>query len=281
MTIHAPTPDPTRDAWDAIAPAFDAHATPATLPAAEAALRRVEVGPGTTMLDVAAGTGAMTIPAARRGARVVATDLAPGMIERLRARARDEGLDRIDARVMDGCQLDLPDDAFDLVASQHGVSLFPDPDRGLREMTRVAKPGGRALIVAFGPLQEAEFLTLFGAALRQVVPDAAVPTPEAPPLPFQFADPERLRSAMGAAGLDGVSVTPVRQWTPVSSARTLMDFLASSNPIGAALVGGLSESQRADVLLALQEILDERVGASGQPEVSLALNVAVGSKPQA
>lgn len=218
------------------------------------------------------------LPAARRGARVLATDLAPVMIERHRARARREGLDRLEARVMDGCDLDLPDDAFGLVASQHGASLFPEPDRGLREMARVAVPGGRALIVAFGPLEEAEFLTLFGAALRQVVPDAPVPSPDAPPLPFQFADGDHLASAMEHAGFGEVSVTRVRRRSPVPSAQVLVNFVASSNPIGAAMVSGLPDARRVDLLAALQELLDARDDGSGPPEISVTLNVGVGGE---
>ena len=87
-------------------------------------LGRAGLRPGERLLDVAAGTGALGLPAARFGAQVLATDIAPAMIERLEARARAEGLTNIEARVMDGHALELEDDTFDVSASQLGVSLF-------------------------------------------------------------------------------------------------------------------------------------------------------------
>lgn len=100
------------------------------------------------VLDVAAGSGALSIPAAQRGARVLATDISPPMVERLLVRARTAGLLDLEARVMDGYALDLEDDTFDLTASQNGVSVFPDFARGLAEMVRVTRPGGQVMIVS-------------------------------------------------------------------------------------------------------------------------------------
>jgi ubiquinone/menaquinone biosynthesis C-methylase UbiE len=74
-------------------------------------------------LDVAAGSGALSIPAARLGARALATDLSPVMLGSLDERARQEGLD-VATRVMDGHALDLDDDSFDIAGSQFGVMLF-------------------------------------------------------------------------------------------------------------------------------------------------------------
>src|SRR5690606_27753167 len=141
------------------------------------------------VLDVAAGSGALSIPAARRGAQVLATDISQQMITLLQNRARAEGLVNLDARVMDGNAMDLPDNTFDVTVSQNGVSVFPDFVQGLSEMARVTRPGGRVVVVCFGPVQRAEFLTFFMAALTAVAPDfCGLPT-NPPPLPFQIADP--------------------------------------------------------------------------------------------
>lgn len=104
-----------RTAWDALAPGFDRHTTPHTMRYGEQILNEIAIGPGARFLDVAAGSGALALPAARRGARVVAVDIAPAMVERLAARAREEGL-----------------------------------ERGLAEMVRVTRPGGTVLVAAFG-----------------------------------------------------------------------------------------------------------------------------------
>jgi ubiquinone/menaquinone biosynthesis C-methylase UbiE len=81
-------------------------------------------------LDVAAGSGALSIPAARLGTQVLSVDFAPVMVERLNARAREEGLSGLEAYVMDGHALELEDGTFDISGSQNGVSLFPDLRRG-------------------------------------------------------------------------------------------------------------------------------------------------------
>ena len=91
---------------------------------------------------MAAGTGALSVAAARRGASVLAVDSSTGMMAYLAERATREGLADLDTRVMDGQKSDLPDASFDLACSAFGVMLFPDHRAGLAEMRRVLAPGG-------------------------------------------------------------------------------------------------------------------------------------------
>ena len=135
---HAAPPE----AWDAIAEGYDQYVAPQEADLASEALRLVGLEPGARFLDVAAGTGGLSLPAARLGAHVLATDWSPAMIERFERRVREEGLRTAEGRVMDCHALDLPDDAFDVTGSQFGVMLVPNQPRALREMVRVTKPGG-------------------------------------------------------------------------------------------------------------------------------------------
>src|SRR5688572_13831871 len=139
----------TRPAWDRIARGYDQTNTPTQMWLGNEGLRRAELRAGMRFLDVAAGSGALSIPAARLGARVLATDMSPAMLRFLEARARQEGL-TIETRVMDGQALELDDNSFDLAGSQFGVMLFPDMPKGISEMARVVKPGGRVLMNVYG-----------------------------------------------------------------------------------------------------------------------------------
>lgn len=273
-----PTQPPIREAWDRIAPAFDEFVTPQNMKDGPEMLRRAGVGRGTRFLDVAAGSGALSIPAARLGADVVATDISPAMIEHLTARARSEGLANLEARVMDGCALDLPDDTFDVSASQHGVSVFPDVARGLAELRRVTRPGGRVLVVAFGPLQKAEFLGFFVGAIRAVAPQAAALPVDPPPLPFQLADPEVFRGKLGEAGLSEVAVETVDWHLQVESATSLWQTASSSNPIGARMNASLTDDQRADALQVLAGMLRERSAGRPVAELHTEINIGTGRK---
>ena len=185
-----------RLAWDAIAAGYDRTNTPSQMwlgnrgPAPRRGSR-----PGMRFLDVAAGSGALSIPAARLGAQVLATDLSPAMLALLERRARHEGL-RVQTRIMDGHALELADDSFDVAGSQFGVMLFPDMPQGISELARVIKPGGRVLMTAYGDPHEIEFLGIFVRAVGAVVPTFEGPPMEPVPLPFQLQDPERLRQEL-------------------------------------------------------------------------------------
>jgi ubiquinone/menaquinone biosynthesis C-methylase UbiE len=278
MTIQTPTTDQIRTAWDALAAGFDQYVTPKNMPFGDEILRRVDLGPGSRFLDVACGTGALAVPAARRGADVTAVDLSPAMIEQLTARAQADGLTNMVARVMDGNALEFDDDTFDVTASLNGISLFPDLSGGLREAVRVTRPGGRVVIAAFGAPQKAEFLVYFMGAMQAAVPGFA-PLPMDPlPLPFQVADPEVLLGRLGDAGLSEVGVD-VLTWTiRVESATELWNLIRSSNPIGAQLTADLTADQQAEVLRVLDGVIRERSGGTPGGVLHAELNIGIGTK---
>lgn len=267
----------TRIAWDSIAAGYDEFVTP-RWDLSEDALLRVGLRPGMQFLDVASGSGALSIPAARLGARVLATDNSPAMIERLKARAREEGLSNLEARVMDGHALELENDTFDIAGSQFGVMLFPDLPRGLREMARVTRPGGQVLMVVYAPPSKVEFLTFFLGAMHAVIPDfTGLPT-DPPPLPFQAADPEVLRQRMTEAGLEDVRVEPGTERLEFTSGKHIWDWVTNSNPIAVGMVADLTEQQKAEVQRVLDGMLRER--SEGRPTAVLncAVNIGIGTK---
>lgn len=100
--------------------------------------------PGERVLVVGAGTGG-DLPYLPEGVRVVAGDLTPAMVERLRGRARALGRE-VEARVMDAHALDLPGASFDAVVLHLILAVVPDPVAALREAERVLRPGGRAVV---------------------------------------------------------------------------------------------------------------------------------------
>ncbi|PSL04799.1 ubiquinone/menaquinone biosynthesis C-methylase UbiE [Haloactinopolyspora alba] len=274
MTTTTPTPEQVRAAWDALAPGFDEHVTPQNEQLGAELVGRVDVRSGTRFLDVAAGSGALALAAARRGADVLATDVAPAMIERLRDRASAAGLTNVRAQVMDGESLDLDDDSFDVTGSQNGVSLFPGLDAGLAEMVRVTRPGGRVLVAAIGAPQRAEFFTYFIGAVRAAAPEAPVPPSDPPPLPFQLADPEVFRHRLVDAGLVDVTVQPATWELRFESAAGFWAMVTSSNPLGAQVAAALTSEQRDEALRVVDGMLRERSG--GEPAALLRAEVNVG-----
>ena len=265
----------TQQAWEAIAEGYDEFVTPTHLSLGGEALIRAGVAPGVRFLDVAAGSGALSLPAARLGAHVTATDITPAMLERLGERARREGLD-VETRVMDGHALELEDDSFDASGSQYGVMLFPDLPRALREMKRVTRPGGRVFLVVYGAPTQVEFLGFFMAAMQATVPGFAGLPLDPPPLPFQVADPELLRQALVDAGLKDVRVDTVTQQMEFRSGRHMWDWVVNSNPLAAMLVADLTSAQEGAVREALDRMLRERAGGHGTAVLTDPNHIGVG-----
>ena len=268
----------TQESWDTIAAGYDEFVTPTHRPVSKAALDTAGLQQGMRFLDVAAGTGALSLPAARLGAEVVATDISPAMVEHLEARAKEEGFPNVEAWVMDGHALELEDDTFDVSGSQYGVMLFPDLPQALREMVRVTKPGGRVFIVVFGNPEEVEFLGFFMRAMRTVIPDFEGLPLDPTPLPFQVSDPRKLRQRLQETGLEGVHVETVTEELEFDSGRQLWDWLMNSNPIAGAVVADTTKEQRIAAQEALDEMLRKRAGDSGPAVLIQPVHIGIGTK---
>ena len=129
-----PSPDQVPQGWGNIAPVYERAFEKLTKQFSDEALRLLALKPGEKVLDVATGTGAFSLAAARQGGNVLATDFAEGMIERLQQRINSEGLGNIQAQVMDGQNLELNDDSHHVAASIVGVIFFPDIAKGFAEL---------------------------------------------------------------------------------------------------------------------------------------------------
>lgn len=268
----------TQAAWNRIAAGYDEFITPTHFWLGQEGLRRAGLGAGMKFLDVAAGTGALSIPAARLGAEVLSTDLSPRMLEQLAARAEEEGL-AVETRVMNGASLELDDNRFDVAGSQFGVMLFPDMPRGIREMTRVVKPGGRVLMTVFSSPHKVDFFVFFVGALKAVVPGFTGP-PE-PPLPFQLRDPEKFREEMTQAGLEDVRVETIVEPVEPESGKQLWSWLINSNPVAGQMLVNLkvTQAQVPQIEQALEGMVRERAAGRSRALLKSEVHIGVGTKP--
>ncbi|HEU4350298.1 MAG TPA: methyltransferase domain-containing protein [Burkholderiales bacterium] len=266
-------------AWDAIAAGYDTYVTPGEADLATEALKLVGLRGGDRFLDVAAGTGGLSLPAARLGAKVVATDWSPKMIERFNARVRDERLRDVEGKVMDCHALAFADDTFEITGSLFGVMLVPDQPKALREMVRVTKPGGRVLLIAYGPASNFEALHCFIDALRAVNPAFEGLPSDPPPLEFQVSDPDVMRRRLTAAGLRDVMVDTTRQEKiELRSGQQLWDWCLGSNPIPGMLVADLTEAQGAAMRARIDETIRARSQGGAFALLTAPLNIGIGTK---
>ncbi|HEX7878929.1 MAG TPA: methyltransferase domain-containing protein, partial [Candidatus Eisenbacteria bacterium] len=140
-------------------------------PYAADVVRRLSARPPKRLLEVAAGTGAVTRAMAAGlpdTTAITATDLNPGMIER----GRGVGTSRaVDWRVADALQLPFDDESFDAVVCQFGLMFFPDKPAGHREVRRVLVSGGIWLFSVWDRIEENEFPAVVMDALARIFPD--------------------------------------------------------------------------------------------------------------
>lgn len=236
--------DQTTGGWDLTSTKYDEHMPHILRAYALECIRLGEVAPNHEVLDLAAGTGILTMDVAPQVARVVAVDFSPKMIEILKDHAERAGHKNVVAQVMDGQNLDLPDQSFDRVFSNFGLIYFMDRVKGFAEIYRVLRPGGRAVVSAWSSPDRFEAFGLLFGAMAQAVPNMP-PRPPSPPPPLSLADPTKFAAEMRAGGFERVRVesittywevpSPEMVWTRMEhSAPPMIDMLKRVGPQAAA-----------------------------------------------
>lgn len=198
----------TKAAWaelfDALAPGYDHPALRHFPFCADRLVERARPRPGEKVLDVGAGTGAVTVAAAQRvrpGGRVQAIDLAPAMLAEAAEQVRRLGLDNVDFHQMDGERLEFRSRYFDLVLGGFCLFFFDDPGAGLRRWHRVLKPGGRTAFTVFGG-------RAFSPLAEQLRADLAAMGVEPDPPQWQsLSTPEQCEALLQQAGFTEIEIT--------------------------------------------------------------------------
>ena len=163
-------------------------------PAAVALVDALEVAPGMTLLDVAAGHGNCTLAAARRGATVLATDFSPTMIAAGSARTQAAGLDIV-WQEADAAALPFDADRFDRVTSTFGAIFAAEQEQVAAELIRVLRPGGILGMTAWTP----DGMTARTLALRR---EFGLTMPAGAPDPFRWGNPDEVAAIFAPLGCD-------------------------------------------------------------------------------
>jgi SAM-dependent methyltransferase len=196
------------------------------------------IGPGDTVLDVAAGYGEPGLTAARAVApegRVICTDIAAEMLAVGRARAAAMGLDNVVFMPADAEELAFEDATFDAVVSRQGLQFMPDVAGVLARLHRVLRPLGRLAAAVWGPPAVVPFaapVPIIRAELKLPPPPAGVPGP------FALGDPEQLAALVAAAGFRDVATGTVTAVYAFESPERCTQWLRDVAPPITSLVDG-------------------------------------------
>jgi len=170
------------------------------------------IGPGKRVLDVAAGSGNISLPAAQTGAAVISSDLTPELLRRSKARAAKLGLtltwDEANAHA-----LPYADGEFDVVMSAIGVMFAPEQQRAANELVRVCRPGGTVGVISWTPDG------YFGRMLAAIRPYRPTLTAAVPPAALWG----REDYVVGLLGDQVTNVSTRRDVLPVNRFKTAED----------------------------------------------------------
>jgi demethylmenaquinone methyltransferase / 2-methoxy-6-polyprenyl-1,4-benzoquinol methylase len=182
----------------------------------ERAADRAELEPGDSALDVCCGTGDLAFELARRvgsGGVVVGCDFSEPMLELARRKAAGRGVGQVRFEWADALELPYPDEAFDAVTVGFGARNLADLERGLAELTRVLRPGGRLVILEITQPRRPPLSTFYLLWFDRIVPvlgaiagdsDAYAYLPQSVK---RFPSPLRLAELTAASGLERIGYT--------------------------------------------------------------------------
>jgi ubiquinone/menaquinone biosynthesis C-methylase UbiE len=214
-----------RYGWDKAAGYYDPHWRAQLEPVQRRLIELASLREGERVIDVACGTGKVSFRAASlvgpKG-RVLGTDLSEGMLQLAQKVASEQELSNVTFERMDAEDLRIADGSFDLALCSLGLMYVPDTEKAVKEMHRILRPGGRAVISVWGRRDRCGWAEIFSIVDNRVKSEVC-------PLFFRMGTGDMLRATFEGAGI----VNVVAEHFDV-----LLHFASDEDACGAAFAGG-------------------------------------------
>jgi ubiquinone/menaquinone biosynthesis C-methylase UbiE len=214
-------------------------------PMADEIIRLLKLKDNDFVLDVASGTGepGLTIATMLNGGKVVATDLAEGMLEVALENAKIRNIKNFEVITSDVCELPFPDNNFDAISCRMGFMFFPDMLLAAKEMVRVLKPGGRIAVTVWSePEKNLWAGTIMGVIQQNMHVEAP---PQGAPGLFRCARRGLISELFEQAGLKNISESEVAGKLNIGNKKAYWNFMTD---VAAPVVAALSNTD-CDVLV--------------------------------
>ncbi|MFI5841345.1 class I SAM-dependent methyltransferase [Catenuloplanes sp. NPDC051500] len=260
--------------FDRLAAAYD-QVLPLTAPVTARMLELTTgIAAGTSVLDIACGTGepGLTIAASHPGVRLRGVDRAETMISVARRKAEQRGLEA-GYEVMDSEALAVADDDADVVVSRFGLLSFGDSAAEAREVARVLRPGGTFTIATWDATSKNTLTFVMASAVHDLLPP---PLHAAMRRQEQLAMPGRREAWLTAAGLSGVTSELFAWDVEFPDGDSLWELATGPAMLGAVL-GGLGEEQLASARVEFDRLLADYRRADGSYSLPYACRIISGS----
>jgi SAM-dependent methyltransferase len=273
MTGQSPTFDPakykdtTRQQWDNVAEAWHKWIPVVRRwagPVTDLMLDVARIGPGSRVLDIAAGDGDQSLTVAQRvgpSGYVLATDIAPKLVAIADRVFREANLKNAEARAMDAEELSVEDASFDAIICRFGLFFLPNLSKALLEMRRVLKLKGRIAAVVFSTPEKNPFFSVPISVIRK---RAQLPPPlPGQPGPFSLGAPGVLEDAFIKAGFRDVETHYAAAPLCMASATECVQFERESFGALQQMLSGLDEAEREEAWREIERELTKYEGPEG------------------
>ena len=159
--------------WSLVSEGYAETTMPMLRMYAKEAVRLLEPEQNAHVLDLACGPGTLSVFLSRDVEKITAVDFSSRMLACLKINIEKENLQNIEHYEMDGQNLSFPPDRFDAAFSMFGLMFFPDRLKGFQELYRVLKPGKKAAVSSWAPMENSPMMSLMFGAIAAALPEMA------------------------------------------------------------------------------------------------------------